>query len=837
MGSGRKISLHSGLQRAQSRLKFGERTKGSSTVEEHHQYGAEQIRVLEGLEAVRNTPGMYIGNTSVEGLHQLIWEVVDNSVDEALADYCKNISVTIHLDSSVTVEDDGRGIPTDMHPTEKIPAAQVVMTVLHAGGKFDSDSYKVSGGLHGVGVSVVNALSEYLKLEIRRDGNVFRQLYKRGKPATNLEIVGSTTRTGTKVTFKADPEIFGDSEISHDVVTARLRELAFLNKGLRITFEDERSQKNTAVFEYEGGLVSFVEHLNQAKKTMDSPPIHIYGEKDSNVVECAIQYNDGYSETVFSYCNNINTFEGGTHLSGFRAALTSTINNYANSNNLLKNGKNQISISGEDLKEGLTAVLSVRMLTPQFDSQTKSRLGNLDIKGIVQQLVNEKLAQYFEENPQTAKWIIGKAVEASRAREAAKKARELTRRKSALESSALPGKLADCQEKDPQESEMFIVEGESAGGSAKQGRDRRTQAVLPLKGKILNVEKARFDKIIQNQEIRTLITALGTGIGQEDFDISKIRYHKVIIMTDADVDGSHIRTLLLTFFFRWMPEIINRGYLYFAQPPLFKIKKGKEQSYIKDESALEDLILKNGLENIKVLSGDGTHLESGMLGNIIKNTLRLEKILDLYDRKNMDRSVLKAFVAEGFTVESLNNEEELVELGRRVTTRLELGHPEILPMTMNVEKDVEESKYFIVVKSTRNGLVRSTIMNFDLTESPSFDEIVSIINKVKTIGKPPFKFEVNGKLTEVFSFTKLVETVLEHGRKNVTIQRYKGLGEMNADQLWETTMNPENRRISQLTVSDAVKANEIFSILMGDQVEPRRDFITKNALNVVNLDY
>ena len=471
-------------------------------MQEQRHYGAENIKVLEGLEAVRNTPGMYIGNTSSEGLHQLIWEVVDNAVDEALAGYCHNISVVVHLDSSATVEDDGRGIPTDIHPTERIPAAEVVMTILHAGGKFDSDTYKVSGGLHGVGVSVVNALSELLKLEIRRAGQVFRQIYRRGKKASELEVIGTTKRNGTKITFKADPEIFGTVDFSYEIIAARLRELAFLNKGLRITFEDERSENPAVVFEYEGGILSFVEHLNRAKKTMEGDPIYITGEKDSNVVECAIQYNDGYSETVFSYCNNINTFEGGTHLSGFRGALTRTINQYANAKGLLKNGKSQLSITGEDLREGLTAVLSVRMLNPQFDSQTKSKLGNMDIRGIVEQLINEKLGEYLEEHPQTGKWIINKSLEAGRAREATRKARELTRRKSALESSALPGKLADCQERDPAQAELFIVEGESAGGSAKQGRDRRTQAVLPLKGKILNVEKARFDKIIQSQEIR-----------------------------------------------------------------------------------------------------------------------------------------------------------------------------------------------------------------------------------------------------------------------------------------------------------------------------------------------
>ncbi|MDD3474082.1 MAG: DNA gyrase subunit B, partial [Syntrophaceae bacterium] len=596
----------------------------TDTPDKQH-YGAENIRVLDGLEAVRNTPGMYIGNTGVEGLHHLVWEVVDNSVDEALAGYCSNISVVVHLDSSVTIEDDGRGIPTDMHPTEKIPAAEVVMTILHAGGKFDSDTYKVSGGLHGVGVSVVNALSETLKLEIRRGGQVFKQIYKRGKKFTDLEVIGTTKRNGTKITFKPDTEIFGSAELNYDTIASRLRELAFLNKGLSITFDDERSQKQTVVFEFEGGIVSFVEHLNRARKTMEGNTIFITGEKDGNYVECAIQYNDGYSESILSFCNNINTFEGGTHLSGFRAALTRTINQYANSQGLLKNGKNVLTITGDDLREGLTAILSVRMLNPQFDSQTKSKLGNMDIKGIVEQLVNEKLSEYLEENPNTAKWIINKAIEAGRAREAAKKARELTRRKSALESAALPGKLADCQEKDPAASELFLVEGDSAGGSAKQGRDRKFQAILPLKGKILNVEKARFDKIVQSQEIRTLITALGTGIGEEDFDISKIRYHKIIIMTDADVDGSHIRTLLLTFFFRCVPDVINRGYLFFAQPPLFKIKKSKEEFYVKDESNLDDIVLGYGLENARVIKNDGAYVEGQILVNIIKNSLKMEK--------------------------------------------------------------------------------------------------------------------------------------------------------------------------------------------------------------------
>ncbi|MGC8603274.1 MAG: DNA topoisomerase (ATP-hydrolyzing) subunit B [Desulfomonilaceae bacterium] len=801
-------------------------------------YGAERIRVLDGLEAVRNTPGMYIGNTGSEGLHQLVWEVVDNSVDEALAGFCKNLSVTIHLDSSITVEDDGRGIPTDMHPTEGIPAAEVVMTILHAGGKFDSDTYKVSGGLHGVGVSVVNALSETLKLEIRRGGEVFRQIYKRGKKQTELEKVGATKRNGTKIRFKPDTEIFGNLEFNYEIVVSRLRELAFLNKGLKINFEDERSQKEPIVFEFEGGIVSFVKHLNRAKKTMEGNPIYIFGDRDNNVVECAIQYNDGYTETIFSFCNNINTFEGGTHLSGFRAALTRTINQYAGSKNLLKNGKSQTNITGDDLREGLTAVLSVRMINPQFDSQTKSKLGNMDIKGIVEQLINDKLSEYLEENPQTGKWIVQKAVEAGRAREAARKARELTRRKSVLESSTLPGKLADCQEKDPALSELFIVEGESAGGSAKQGRDRKSQAILPLKGKILNVEKARFDKIIQSAEIRVLITALGTGI-DDDFNISKIRYHKIIIMTDADVDGSHIRTLLLTFFFRCVPEIIARGYLYFAQPPLFKIKKARSEFYIKDESSLEDIVLNNGLENIKLKLKNGAHIEGPLLINFIKNILRMEKILGLFDRKNMDPVILKALIMEGLTQETLSDYENCQSLVNGIIARTQSLDNEMSIEDIKIDKDEEESKYYIDIKSKRNGINRHTMADFELTESPSFLEMSTIASKINTIGEPPFVLEndQNRIKIEIPTLSTLVETAVELGRKKLTIQRYKGLGEMNADQLWETTMNPENRKILQVTVDDAVRANEIFSTLMGDQVEPRREFIEQNALNVMNLDY
>lgn len=801
------------------------------------EYGAEQIKVLEGLEGVRNTPGMYVGNTGSEGLHQLVWEVVDNSVDEALAGYCDTVTVAIHLDSSVTIEDNGRGIPTEIHPTEGVPAAEVVMTVLHAGGKFDHDSYKVSGGLHGVGVSVVNALSEVLRLEIRRGGQVFRQMYSRGKKQTDLEVVGATKRNGTKITFKADQEIFGDLEPSYEMVSSRLRELAYLNRGLKISFEDERSQKDQVVFQFEGGIVSFVEHLNRAKQTMEGKPIYFAAEKDGSIVECAIQYNDGYTETVFSYCNNINTFEGGTHVSGFRAGLTRTIQAYGAEHNLLKDGKAQISVSGEDVREGLTAVLSVKLPSPQFDSQTKSKLGNMEISGIVQQVVNDKLSEYLEENPNVGKWIVKKSIDAGRAREAAKKARELTRRKTALEMTALPGKLADCQEKDPALSELFIVEGESAGGSAKQGRDRKSQAILPLKGKILNVEKARFDKMLQSQEIRTLITALGTGIGEGDFKISKIRYHKIIIMTDADVDGSHIRTLLLTFFFRCMAEVINRGYLYFAQPPLFKVKKGKTEQYVKDEQTLDTIVLNNGLEKMRIASSVGENIEGPLLVNLIRSLMRMDRILDLYDRKHMERLILRAFAREITDRGFLSDETLAGEVIERVRERIQRAYPQILPVSFQLGRDEEETKCRIEAESRRNGIARTTVVDLDLVESPAFGELLSIATKVKFLGEPPFKVEMDTGAFEVHSLSALVELVGEQGRKKLSIQRYKGLGEMNAEQLWDTTMNPDNRKILQVSVEDAVKANEIFSTLMGDQVEPRREFIERNALNVVNLDY
>jgi DNA gyrase subunit B len=793
-------------------------------------YGADQIKVLEGLAAVRKRPGMYIGDTSTRGLHHLVFEVIDNSVDEALAGYCSHIFVTIHIDNSVTVEDNGRGIPTEIHPTEGISAAQVVLTKLHAGGKFDRDAYKVSGGLHGVGISVVNALSERLELEIKRGGKVYRQKYLRGEPQGLLTEVGKTTEHGTKVTFKPDPEIFEEREFSFDILSQRLRELAFLNPGLHISIHDERDPDKHHDFHYEGGIISFVQHLSLAKTPLHPEVIYLRGEREGIEAEIALQWNEGYTENIYAFANNINTVEGGTHLIGFKAALTRTVNSYAIAHGLLK--REQEGLQGEDIREGLIAVLSVKVPEPQFEGQTKTKLGNSEVKGFVEALVNEKLGAYFEEHPAEAKKIGQKSLEAARAREAARKAKELARRKGALDSGPLPGKLADCQEQDPEKSELFIVEGDSAGGSAKQGRDRRTQAILPLRGKILNVEKARFDKMLSSQEIKLLISALGAGIGKEETDLTKLRYHKIIIMTDADVDGSHIRTLLLTFFYRQLPGIIEGGHLYIAQPPLYRVKKGKIQRYLRDEAALNDFLLDIGVEGIRVGTLDGAQLKSW-----VKTFLQCERLLDFLERKGRDRCIVSAFLSQpGFSPEVLKDRLALEELLTAADSVIQSTFPDLLPVSFAIEEDQEAGQYRVVATARKNGTGLQTTLDGDFLSSPEAEEIARLLSELRAIGTPPFTLVEAGEQIPVFSRKELVDVIMDRSRRGVEIQRYKGLGEMNPEQLWETTMNPEARTLLQVRIEDAYEADEIFATLMGDEVEPRRRFIEENALTVRNLD-
>jgi DNA gyrase subunit B len=797
-------------------------------------YGADKIKVLEGLQAVRTRPAMYIGSTGIEGLHHLIYEVVDNSVDEALNGFCTTVEVQIHIDNSVTVIDNGRGIPTEFHKQTGKSAAEVVLTVLHAGGKFDNDSYKVSGGLHGVGVSVVNALSRRLDLEIWRGGNVYEQSYERGKPVTEFRKTGTTKRRGTKITFVPDGDIFETTEFSYDTIAARLRELSFLNKGLEIQVEDLRSDRKE-VFKYEGGISSFVEYLNKNKNVLHPKPIYFETQKDDVVVEAAMQFNDGYSETIFSFANNINTHEGGTHLSGFKAALTRTVNAYAQEKDLLKNLKD--NPSGEDIREGLVSVISVKLRNPQFEGQTKTKLGNSEIKGIVETVVNENLGAFLEENPSLAKRILNKAVEAARAREAARKARDLTRRKGALDSALLPGKLADCQEKDPQLCEIFIVEGDSAGGSAKQGRDRKFQAILPIKGKILNVEKARFDKMLSNAEITTMISAIGTGIGQEDFSVAKLRYHRIIIMTDADVDGSHIRTLLLTFFYRQMPELLERGHIYIAQPPLYGIKHGKSLKYLNNEKEMEDFLMRRATEGVVIrveklgvlYSGDEVtkllqrihehHLVYGKLNRRLQNSELLDRLLHAVAG---DGGLLK----QGFGLKQLFEQKELLDALCPVIE--EIGY------ICTVEQDEEHSLYSL--EAHKENSDKKMSLTWEDISSAEWMRLFDLYSELAPLEEPPFTIKENGNVVSVNSSEEILDYVLALGKKNLTIQRYKGLGEMNPEQLWETTMNPESRTLLKVSIDDAVQTDGIFTILMGDAVEPRRHFIEENALNVRNLD-
>jgi DNA gyrase subunit B len=788
-----------------------------------HKYDATSIKVLGGIEAVRKRPAMYIGSTGELGLHHLVWEVVDNSVDEAMAGFSDEINVTVHDDNSVTVIDNGRGIPVDMHATEKKPAAEVVMTVLHAGGKFDSDTYKVSGGLHGVGVSVVNALSDWLDLEIWRDGEVWEQSYEKGVPTTKLKSSGKTKKTGTKVTFHADPSIFDKTVYTFDTLAQRLRELAFLNKGLKITLDDERAGKKTE-FRFTGGISEFVKHLNRGKQTLHDSPIYMEGKRGQVDIEIALQYNDSYAENIFCFANTINTVDGGSHLAGFRSALTRTINYYASSLGMLKEQKDEVSINGDDVREGLVAVVSVKLPQPQFEGQTKGKL-NSDIKGLVESLVNERLGEYFDKHSSIARRIIGKCIDAARAREAARKARELTRRKSALDSSGLPGKLADCQERDPAHCELFIVEGESAGGSAKGGRDRRYQAILPLKGKILNVEKARYDKMLGHEEIRAIITALGTGIGKDDFDPSKLRYHKVILMTDADVDGSHIRTLLLTFFFRHMRALIEKENIYIAQPPLYRVKRGKMDRYIRDEREFSRELMKRATEEHVVKGKDGKSLEGGALTQFLLNIQEYDQVSAKMARRLRDPKLVEVLADSELEKKAdFADKKKLQELVKAIEKAK-------LDLDAKFEFDEEHSLHELLLK---NGGERR--INWALAASPEYKRLRILRQAIAENDKPPFTIAHNGDKTTKESATQLLSYVLEDAKKEFTITRFKGLGEMNPEQLWATTMNAETRTLLKVRLEDAVAAEEIFATLMGENVEERRKFIEENALDVVNLD-
>jgi len=796
-------------------------------------YDAGSIQVLEGLEAVRKRPAMYIGDTYTRGLHHMVYEVVDNSVDEALAGYCSRIDIVIHADNSLSVADNGRGIPVDMHKTEKKPAVEVALTVLHAGGKFDHNSYKVSGGLHGVGVSCVNALSEWLEVEVKRDGQIYHQRYERGKTMTKLTVIGKAKSTGTKVTFKADKEIFTKStEFSYDTLANRLRELAFLNKGLEINIKDEREDSKEAQFRFSGGIVSFVEYLNKTKLPLHNKVVYLEKEKEGVVLEAALQYNDGYAENIFSFANNINTIEGGTHLSGFKSALTRAINQYAKGKNLIKD---EISISGDDAREGLTAVVSVKIPNPQFEGQTKTKLGNSEVEGLTASAVFDALSGYFEENPSIANKIVDKVILASRAREAARKARELTRRKGALDSGGLPGKLSDCSERDPALCELYIVEGDSAGGSAKQGRDRRFQAILPIKGKILNVEKARLDKVLSNEEIRTMITALGTGVGEE-FDITKLRYNKMVLMADADVDGSHIRTLLLTLLFRHLPKLLEDGHIFLAQPPLYKVKRANREEYIQTEQQMSDLILDLGREGLvferlkdKLQFSDNQFKELlACLVELDKHSRFLEKkgvnfakYLGCRHPKTKKMPIYKVKV-DGED-QYLYSDEELAKLSEKEGKELAEEALEIFEAS-----DIEQT----IAKIEKLGIDITTY--YAEIVLPSKDASpTEVLKKAKSL------YRISGENKEHKDCTCLKEVVLyikEHATKGMHIQRYKGLGEMNPEQLWETTMDPEKRTMLQVTIDDAVEADKMFTVLMGDQVEPRRQFIEDFAHLVKNLD-